>query len=67
LVEKGNKVVPSGTEGESYILNELTKVKAPVKKKGGSFVVEAHFVKDVVRDCQAGMKSKQDHAVGPIG
>jgi hypothetical protein len=48
LVEKGNKVVLSGVEGESYILNEATKVKVPVKKKGGSFVIEAHFVKEVV-------------------
>jgi hypothetical protein len=47
LVEKGNKVVLSGAEGESYILNERTKVKVPVKKKGGSFVIEAHFVKEV--------------------
>ena len=48
LVEKGNKVVLSGVEGESFILNEATKVKVPVKKKGGSFVIEAHFVKEVV-------------------
>ena len=47
LVEKGNKVVLSGVEGESYILNEATKVKVPVKKKGGSFVIEAHFVKEI--------------------
>ena len=47
LVEKGNKVVLSGAEGESYILNEQTKVKVPVKKKGGSFVIEAHFVKEI--------------------
>ena len=38
----------SGVEGESFILNEATKVKVPVKKKGGSFVIEAHFVKEVV-------------------
>jgi hypothetical protein len=47
LVEKGNKVVLSGVDGESYILNEATRVKVPVKKKGGSFVVEAHFVKEI--------------------
>jgi hypothetical protein len=45
LVEKGNKVVLAGGEGESYIYNELSKVKVPIKKKGGSFVIEAHFVK----------------------
>ena len=50
LVEKGNKVVLSGEEGQSYILNEKTKVKVPVKKKGGSFVIEAHFVKEVASD-----------------
>ena len=44
LVEKGNKVVLSAGDGESYIYNEAGKVKVPVKKKGGSFVVEAHFV-----------------------
>ena len=44
LVEKGNKVVLAGGDGESYILNEATGVKIPIKKKGGSFVIEAHFV-----------------------
>ena len=47
LVEKGNKVVLSGVNGESYIQNEQSKVKVPVKKKGGSFVIEAHFVKEI--------------------
>ena len=44
LVEKGNKVVLAGGENESYIMNEATGVKIPIKKKGGSFVIEAHFV-----------------------
>ena len=35
----------SGVEGESYIENIATKVKIPIKKKGGSFVIEANFVK----------------------
>ncbi len=47
LVEKGNKVVLSGDEGESYILNPQSKVRVPVRKKGGSFVIEAHFVKEI--------------------
>ena len=47
LVEKGNKVVLSGVDGESYIQNEQSKVKVPLKKKGGSFVIEAHFVKEI--------------------
>ena len=45
LVEKGNKVVLSAGDGESYIHNLESKVKVPVKKKGGPFVIEAHFVK----------------------
>ena len=45
LVEKGNKVVLSAGDGESFIQNLETKVKVPIKKKGGSFVIEAHFVK----------------------
>ena len=47
LVEKGNKVVLAGGDGESYIMNEATGVKIPIKKKGGSFVIEAHFVSRV--------------------
>ena len=45
LVEKGSKVVLAGGEGESYIYNEVSKTKVPIKKKAGSFVIEAHFVK----------------------
>jgi hypothetical protein len=44
LVERGNKVVLAGGEEESYIMNVATGVKIPIKKKGGSFVIEAHFV-----------------------
>ncbi len=44
LVERGNKVVLSANEGESYIHHVGTKVKVPVRKKGGSFVIEARFV-----------------------
>ena len=28
-------------------MNKVTQVKIPVKKKGGAFVIEAHFVKRV--------------------
>ena len=45
LVEKGNRVVLSAGEGESYIQNVNSKIKIPIKKKGGSFVIEANFVK----------------------
>ena len=38
LVEKGNKVVLAGDDEESFIMNKGTKVKIPVKKKGGAFV-----------------------------
>ena len=46
-MEKGNKVVLAGDDEESFIMNKATKVKIPVKKKGGAFVIEAHFVKRV--------------------
>ena len=45
LVVGGNRVVLSPEGEESYIMNVETQVKVPVKKKGGSFVLEAHFVK----------------------
>ena len=45
LVERGNVVVLSNVDGESYIMNKEAKVRIPVVKKGGSFVVEAQFVK----------------------
>ena len=48
LVEKGNKVVLAGDDEESYIMNKATKVKIQVKKKGGAFVIEVHFVKRVL-------------------
>ena len=47
LVEMGNAVVLAGDDEESYIMNNATKVKIPIKKKGGAFVIEAHFVKRV--------------------
>lgn len=45
MVKTGNQVVLSSRENESFILNPETKVKIPVVKKGGSFVIEAHFMK----------------------
>ena len=47
LVEKGNTVVLAGDGEESYIMNKAAKLRIPIKKKGGSFVIEAHFVKQV--------------------
>ena len=45
LVERGNKVVLSA--GESYVYHPVSKTKVPVKKMGGSFVIEANFIKQV--------------------
>ena len=45
LVEKGNKVMLAPDGEESYIYNRVTKTKVPIKKKGGSFVIEAQFLK----------------------
>jgi hypothetical protein len=44
LVERGNVVMLSGLDGESYIYNREAKLKIPIVKKGGSFVIEAEFV-----------------------
>jgi hypothetical protein len=44
LVEKGNVVMPSSVEGESYVYNKGAKIRIPIVKKGGSFVIEADFV-----------------------
>ena len=41
-MQKGDKVVLAGDDEESYVMN-----KATVKKKGGAFVTETHFVKRV--------------------
>ena len=45
LAEEGNKVVLAGDDEESDVMNKATNVKIPVKKKGGTFVIEAHCVK----------------------
>ena len=45
LVERGNTVVMSDKVGGSYIENKATKVRIPIIKKAGSFVIEAQFVK----------------------
>jgi hypothetical protein len=44
LVEKGNVVMLSGVSGESYVYNKEAKMRIPIVKKGGSFVIEAEFV-----------------------
>ena len=47
LVERGNQVVLASGDGESYVYNTVNKTTVPVKKKGGSFVIEAQFVKQM--------------------
>jgi hypothetical protein len=54
LVEKGCTVTLANGEGESYIMNRETRVRIPVVKKGGSFVIEARFVKKVLAGDFAG-------------
>ena len=44
---RGTKSCWQETTKKSYIMNKATKVKIPVKKKGGAFVIGAHFVKQV--------------------
>ena len=48
LVENGNVVVLSDVENESYIVNREAKVRIPIVKKGGSFVIEADFVQGFI-------------------
>ena len=45
LVERENKVLLAAADGERYIYSDWSKTKVPMKKKGGSFVIEAHFMK----------------------
>jgi hypothetical protein len=50
LVEKGCTVTLANEEGESFVENKDSKVKIPIIKKGGSFVIEARFVKKVLQE-----------------
>jgi hypothetical protein len=50
LVEKGCTVTLAGGDGESFIKNKETGVRIPVVKKGGSFVIEARFVKKMMKE-----------------
>ena len=45
LVEKGNVVSFGPRAGDNYIKNVETGRVIPMEKKGGSFVIKAHFVK----------------------
>jgi len=48
LVERGNVVCFGSEPGESYIKHKETGQKIPMEKQGGSFVIKAHFVKEVM-------------------
>jgi hypothetical protein len=50
LVERGCVVTMADGEGESFIANKGSKLKIPIVKKGGSFVIEARFVKKVLAE-----------------
>ena len=47
LVEKGNVVSFGPGRDDNYIFNKDTGRMIPMEKKGGSFVIQAHFVKDL--------------------
>jgi hypothetical protein len=50
LVERGCVVTMAEGEGESFISHKESKMKIPIVKKGGSFVIEARFVKKVMAE-----------------
>ena len=47
LVEKGNVVSFGPEPHQNYIHNLGTGRKTPMEKKGGSFVIKAHFMKEM--------------------
>ena len=53
LVEKGNLVNFGPEPSHNYILNITTGNKIPMNKKGGAFVIEAHFLKDIASEAEA--------------
>ena len=48
LTEKGNIVQFGADPGDSYIKNKVTGMVIPMERKGGSFVIKAKFVKEMV-------------------
>ena len=50
LVEKGNVVISGPEFGQGYIHNVQSGKKIMMEKKGGAFVIKAHFVKDIESD-----------------
>ena len=47
LVERGNLVSFGPGPGDNYIKNLETGKKIPMERRGGSFVLKAHFVTEV--------------------
>ena len=47
LVEKGNVVSFGPDYADNYILNKTTGKMIPMERKGGSFVIKAHFAAEV--------------------
>ena len=50
LVERGHVVSFGPGPEDNYIQNVETSKKIPMEKRGGSFVIKAHFVKEI---CEA--------------
>ena len=53
LVEKGNVVSFGPEPDQNYIHNIATGRKIEMEKKGGAFVIEAHFMKEIEGDSRA--------------
>ena len=47
LVERGNVVAFGPGKDDNYIYNTASGKTIPMEKKGGSFIIRAHFVKDL--------------------
>ena len=47
LVERGNVVSFGPEPSDNYIQSATTGRKIPMERRGGSFVIKAHFVKEI--------------------
>jgi hypothetical protein len=54
LVERGNVVSFGPGPNDNYIQNIETSKKIPMEKRGGSFVIQAHFVKEMCGGAESG-------------
>ena len=50
LTEKGNLVQFGADPGESFIKNKMTGNIIPMERKGGTFVIKAKFVQEMLVD-----------------